>query len=128
MSDFISVPSESLGGGSEAKPLLTRNHIFHSARLYHGTSAQLKPGDELSPDGAGHTFSTPNIEEAKKYAKDAAEKSGKKHSGYVYMVEPAAGDRHVINSGAGHIKDKSGKPYIVSKEAVKIKTRVDRGE
>lgn len=128
MSGFISIPVEPLGDSSEAKPLLTRSHIFHSARLYHGTAAQLKPGDELISDGAGQTFSTPNIEEAKRYAKEAAEKAGKKHSGYVYMVEPATGDRHIINSGTGHIKDKSGKPYIVSKGAVKVKTRVDRGE
>ena len=124
---FISIPSESLDGTlpESQGPPLSRNHIFHHARLYHGTSAELQPGDSLTAGPDNLTFSTPNIEEARRYAAIRAKQAGVKGSGHVYEVATEPGDRStlMVKNGSA-VTDKSGKPYIVSKGKVSIKRKL----
>lgn len=68
------------------------NHDGSQFSLYHGTNANLKPGDVINPQQYSKAFATSSLDEAKNYAKTSriSNKGNTEPSlfGAVYKVAP----------------------------------------
>ena len=106
-----------------------RNNEFHSAVLYHGTSADLKEGDYLDPSAVGnrpekYVWSTHDINHAHAYAAGEYSSHPNGKAGHIYQVEPEEGDATTspLNSpnspGAKNVKELN--KNVRSKNKVKV--------
>jgi Rifampin ADP-ribosyl transferase len=102
-----------------------------SQQLFHGTHAELKPGQAIEPmtpepfNGAHKVaYATPDIQEAEGFAAHRAHQNNQE-MGHVYEVEPI-GKTNTLNVSRLFPPYETGNnvPYVESKQGFKVKGKV----